>query len=66
MGSIAYIRTIGTIVGINSQHRVDITDAALPNQDFVVAYLVLNGPLAEPRDGIFIRYCYLTFEATDN
>ena len=59
-------RTTGTIVGINSQQRVEISDSATPNQDFVVACLVLNGPLAEPRGGIFIRYCYLAFEATDN
>ena len=59
-------RNTGTIIGINSQQRVELTNAAVSEQDFTIACLVLNGPLAEPRGGIFIRYCYLAFEATDN
>ena len=29
----------------------------------VIAVLVVNGPLAEPRGGIFMRYATLAFES---
>ena len=58
-------RTSGVIVGINSQHRVEISNSAVPGEKVVIACLVLNGPLAQPRGGIFMRYATLAFEATD-
>ena len=59
-------RTAGAIVGLNSPQRVELNPSAEPGARYVIACLVGNGPLAEPRGGIFLRYAYLAFEATDN
>jgi hypothetical protein len=56
-------RSTGTIVGLNAQHRVEISGSAVPGARHVLACLVLNGPLAEPRGGIFMRYATLAFES---
>ena len=55
-------RSTGVIVGINAQHRVELTGAT-PGTKHVIACLVGNGPLAEPRGGIFMRYATLAFES---
>jgi hypothetical protein len=59
-------RTTGSIAGLNAQHRVEISGSAQPGDSFVIACLALNGPLANPRGGVFMRYATLAFEATDN
>ncbi len=59
-------RTAGAIVGLNSPQRVELAASAEPGARYVIACLVGNGPLAEPRGGIFLRYAYLAFEVTDN
>lgn len=59
-------RAAGVISGINAQQRVEISGSAQPGARYVIACLVLNGPLAQPRGGIFLRYATLAFEATDN
>ena len=59
-------RSAGIIVGINAQQRVEISNSAEPGSRYVIACLTLNGPLAEPRGGIFMRYATLAFETTDN
>ena len=59
-------RGAGVISGINCQQRVDISGSAEAGAKYVIACLVLNGPLAQPRGGIFLRYVTLAFEATDN
>lgn len=56
-------RATGVIVGINAQHRVEVSGSAVPGAKHVIACLVLNGPLAEPRGGIFMRYATLAFES---
>ena len=56
-------RSTGVVVGINAQHRVEISNGAVPGTAYVIACLVLNGPLAEPRGGIFMRYATLAFES---
>jgi hypothetical protein len=56
-------RSTGVIVGINAQHRVEVSASAAPGARHVIACLVLNGPLAEPRGGIFMRYATLAFES---
>ena len=56
-------RTTGVIVGINAQQRVEVSGSAVPGARHVIACLVLNGPLAEPRGGIFMRYATLAFES---
>jgi gluconolactonase len=55
-------RSTGVIVGLNAQHRVELSNPA-PGTKHVIACLVVNGPLAEPRGGIFMRYATLAFEA---
>lgn len=59
-------RITGSIAGLNAQHRVEISGSAQPGERFVIACLTLNGPLANPRGGIFMRYATLAFESTDN
>jgi hypothetical protein len=56
-------RATGVIVGINAQHRVEVSAKAVPGERHVIACLVANGPLAEPRGGIFMRYATLAFES---
>ncbi len=56
-------RATGVIVGINAPHRVEVSAKAVPGTKHVIACLVANGPLAEPRGGIYIRYATLAFEA---
>ena len=56
-------RSTGVIVGINAQHRVEVSGSAVPGTRHVIACLVVNGPLAEPRGGIFMRYATLAFES---
>jgi len=56
-------RSTGVIVGINAQHRVEVSASAVPGAKYVIACLVVNGPLAEPRGGIFMRYATLAFES---
>jgi hypothetical protein len=56
-------RATGVIVGLNAQHRVEASGSAVPGAKHVIACLVLNGPLAEPRGGIFMRYATLAFES---
>jgi hypothetical protein len=56
-------RSTGVIVGLNAQHRVEVSASAVPGTKYVIACLVVNGPLAEPRGGIFMRYATLAFES---
>jgi hypothetical protein len=56
-------RPSGAIVGINAQHRVEVSAKAIPRARHVIACLVANGPLAEPVGGIFMRYATLAFES---
>jgi len=55
-------RATGAIVGINAPQRVEVTIKAAPGNKHVIACLVANGPLAEPRGGVFMRYATLSFE----
>ena len=59
-------RTAGAIVGLNNPQRIELATAAEPGATYVIACLVANGPLAEPRGGVFLRYAYLSLEVTDN
>jgi hypothetical protein len=58
-------RSTGVIVGINASQRVAVSDSAVPGSIYVIACLVANGPLAEPRGGIFMRYATLAFETAN-
>lgn len=57
-------RSTGVIVGINASQRVEVSPSAVPGTTYVIACLVANGPLAEPRGGIFLRYATLAFETS--
>jgi hypothetical protein len=57
-------RATGVIVGINAQQRVQVADKTVAGEKHVIACLVANGPLAEPRGGIFMRYATLAFESS--
>jgi hypothetical protein len=57
-------RATGVIVGINAQQRVEVSGSAVPGARHVIACLVVNGPLGEPRGGIFMRYATLAFESS--
>ena len=56
-------RAAGAIIGINAQQRIEVSAKAVPEARHVIACLVVNGPLAEPRGGIFMRYATLAFES---
>jgi hypothetical protein len=58
-------RQVGVISGINAQQRVEVSPKAVAGAKHVIACLVANGPLAEPRGGIFMRYATLAFESRD-
>ena len=58
-------RGAGVIVGINASQRIEISNSAVPGERHVIACLVANGPLAEPRGGIFMRFATLAFESTN-
>lgn len=50
------------IKGFNSRNRVVLTDNARPGQEFSIAVLGINGPLADlPDNYIWIRSCTLDF-----
>ena len=53
----------GAINGMNVPSRVLVTDNAQPGNTHVIACLAINGPLAEPFGGIFLRYGRLDFES---
>ena len=57
-------RSTGVIVGINASQRVEVSASAVPGSTYTIACLVANGPLAEPRGGIFMRYATLAFETS--
>ena len=54
-------RDAGAINGFNVTNRVKVTDAARPGTTHVIACLCVNGPLARPGGGIFMRYAHLDF-----
>ncbi len=56
-------RLIGAILGINAQHRVDVTAKSEPGAQHTIACLVANGPLGEPRGGIYMRFATLAWES---
>ena len=58
-------RTAGVVAGINAPQRVEVSPKAVAGAKHVIACLVANGPLAEPRGGIFMRYATLAFESRD-
>jgi hypothetical protein len=56
-------RYTGVITGINVPQRVEVSASAVPGARHVIACLAVNGPLAEPRGGVWLRYALLAFES---
>lgn len=56
-------RVTGVVVGINAQQRVTVSRSAAPGARHVIAVIAANGPFAEPRGGVFMRYATLAFES---
>ena len=54
-------RDAGAVNGFNVTNRVKVTDDAMPGTTHVIACLCINGPLARPGGGIFMRYAHLDF-----
>ena len=55
-------RQRGTVAGFNIPQRVLISLDVQPGARYVIACLAVNGPLAQPGGGIFMRYARLAFE----
>jgi hypothetical protein len=55
-------RATGAVQGFNIPQRVRMTMEAQPGTKYVIACLVVNGPLALPGGTIFMRYARLAFE----
>lgn len=58
-------RAAGAIIGLNASQRVEVNAKAQPGAKHVIAVLAVNGPLAVPRGGVFMRYATLAFEQSD-
>lgn len=56
-------RNTGVIGGINVPQRVEVSPSAVPGERHLIACLTVNGPLAEPRGGVWLRYALLAFES---
>ena len=54
-------RDAGAVNGFNVVNRVRVSDSAEPGAVHVIACLCVNGPLARPGGGIFMRYAHLDF-----
>ena len=54
----------GMVNGNNVQKRIEISRDVIPGETCVIACLAANGPLAEPRGGVFMRYATLAFETS--
>lgn len=52
----------GIVVGFNAQQRVVVSPSAVPGTKHTLAILAANGPMSQPRGGIFLRYATLAFE----
>lgn len=52
----------GAINGMNIPTRILVSNDAQPGNTHVIACLAINGPLAAPFGGIFMRYAKLEFE----
>ena len=50
--------------GFNTPQRVVVTESAEPGAKHVLACLAINGPLARPGGGIFLRFAKLEFESS--
>jgi hypothetical protein len=52
----------GVIAGFNSQQRVTVSRSAVPGAKHVIACMSANGPFAQGRGGIYLRFATLAFE----
>lgn len=52
----------GAVLGFNVPQRVPVTADSQPGDQYVIACLAINGPVAAPGGSIFMRYSRLAFE----
>ncbi len=50
---------LSPVVGYNARNNILITPSAEPGRRHVIACLAINGPIAQPMGGVFIRYARL-------
>jgi hypothetical protein len=50
---------LSPVLGYNTENRILISESAIPNKTHVIACLAINGPLAQPLGGVFLRYARL-------
>ncbi len=55
-------RERGAVQGFNVPHRVLVTAEPRAGEQHTIALLAVNGPLAAPGGGVFVRYANLAFE----
>ena len=55
-------RERATVQGFNVPQRIVVTAAPNPGDQYTIAILAANGPLAAPGGAVFVRYANLAFE----
>lgn len=50
---------LSPVLGYNTENRILLSEYATPNRTHVIACLAINGPLAQPLGGVFLRYARL-------
>ena len=55
-------RLRGAVQGFNVSQRVIVSTEPKPGGQHTIALLAINGPLAAPGGGVFVRYATLAFE----
>ena len=58
-------RERATVQGFNVPQRVVVTASVQPGEQYTIAVLAVNGPLAAPGGAVFVRYATLVFEWRD-
>jgi hypothetical protein len=54
------------IAGFNKEQEALLSEQAQPGDQFVVAILAINGPIARPIGGIFVRYARVRFSGLES
>jgi len=50
---------LSPVLGYNTENSILISESAIPSRTHVIACLAINGPLAQPLGGVFLRYARL-------
>ena len=55
-------RERGTVQGFNVPQQIVMTAQPKPDDQYTIAILGMNGPIAAPGGAVFVRYATLAFE----